>query len=132
LTLDSVPGVGSTFSLYLPRTLQADTTAVLEALKPISRAPLRSPDEQRTADRLAFEDEAEPIDDDRSRLAPGDRILLVIEDDRSFAAVLADLAREKDFKVIIEKSAQEALRAARRFKPSAITLDLLLKDSNGW
>src|SRR5690606_32697539 len=41
-------------------------------------------------------------------------------------------AREKGFKVIIERSAQEAIRAVRRFKPSAITLDLLLKDSNGW
>src|SRR5690606_2661882 len=43
LTLDSAPGLGSTFSLYLPRTLQADTTAVLEALNPtsLSRAPVR-------------------------------------------------------------------------------------------
>ncbi len=47
--------------------------------------------------------------------APDDRILLVIEDDRSFSAVLADFAREKGFKVIIERSAQEAIRAARRF-----------------
>jgi CheY-like chemotaxis protein len=46
--------------------------------------------------------------------------------------VVADFAREKGFKVIIERSAHEALRAAKRFRPCAITLDLLLKDSNGW
>jgi CheY-like chemotaxis protein len=33
---------------------------------------------------------------------------------------------------VIERSAQDAMRSARRFRPAAITLDLLLRDSNGW
>jgi CheY-like chemotaxis protein len=99
---------------------------------PVTRAAVRVVEEQKVAEIAAFDEPSDYLDDDRSSLAPGDRILLVIEDDRSFAAVLADFAREKGFKVIVERSAQEAIRAARRFKPSAITLDLLLKDSNGW
>ncbi|HEY0681212.1 MAG TPA: response regulator [Steroidobacter sp.] len=134
LTLDSTPGVGSTFTLYLPTAMSADTP-VQRAPEPpqMSRATLRAVEEQETTAELPLlEDASGPTDDDRSNLVAGDRILLVIEDDRSFSAVLADFAREKGFKVIIERSAQEGLRAARRFKPSAITLDLLLKDSNGW
>jgi signal transduction histidine kinase/CheY-like chemotaxis protein len=133
LTLESTPGVGSTFSLYLPRALTTEVPA-----KPAPEPPQMSrvlplvADEPTALDLDALEDSSEVADDDRSRLAPGERILLVIEDDRSFAAVLADFAREKGFKVIVERSAQEAIRSARRFKPSAITLDLLLRDSNGW
>ncbi|WP_161965771.1 response regulator [Steroidobacter cummioxidans] len=134
LTLESAPDVGSTFSLYLPATLSAAAPVVKTPEPPqVARvAPRLVVEESKFADIDAFGDAAEVADDDRSDLAPDDRILLVIEDDRSFSAVLADFAREKGFKVIIERAAQDAIRAARRFKPSAITLDLLLKDSNGW
>jgi signal transduction histidine kinase/CheY-like chemotaxis protein len=135
LSLESKPAVGSTFSLYLPAALASDAPAVkAPEPPPVARVATRPvvEEESKLADIDAFDDAADAADDDRSNLAPDDRILLVIEDDRSFSAVLADFAREKGFKVIIERSAQEAIRAARRFKPSAITLDLLLKDSNGW
>jgi signal transduction histidine kinase/CheY-like chemotaxis protein len=134
LTLESKPGVGSTFSLYLPAAPTSDAPVVKAPEPPqVARvAPRAVVEEWKLSDIDAFDEAAEVADDDRSNLAPDDRILLVIEDDRSFSAVLADFAREKGFKVIIERSAQEAIRAARRFKPSAITLDLLLKDSNGW
>jgi signal transduction histidine kinase/CheY-like chemotaxis protein/CHASE3 domain sensor protein len=132
LTLDSTPGVGSTFSLYLPRTLTEQPKQAPSLPTPIARVAARSLEEPISVDDASTDEAAEETDDDRSKLQPGDRILLVIEDDRSFAAVVADFAREKGFKVIIERSAQEALRAAKRFRPCAITLDLLLKDSNGW
>jgi signal transduction histidine kinase/CheY-like chemotaxis protein/CHASE3 domain sensor protein len=132
LTLDSTPGVGSTFSLYLPRTLTAAPAQVAPTPAPASRVATRTVEEPLDIDESASDETAEANDDDRANLQPGDRILLVIEDDRSFAAVVADFAREKGFKVIVERSAQEAIRAAKRFRPCAITLDLLLKDSNGW
>ncbi|MBM0108165.1 response regulator [Steroidobacter sp. S1-65] len=134
LTIDSTPGVGSTFSLYLPRAMSADAP-VREAPETaaVSRPTLRLVEQLPvTPESPRLEETEAASEDDRLHLLPGERILLVIEDDRSFAAVLADFAREKGFKVIIERSAQEAIRATRRYKPSAITLDLLLRDSNGW
>ena len=133
ITLDSSPGAGSTFSLYVPRTLvatPAEQTAPVPA--PVAGVAARLVESALDIEDESVEEQAEEVDDDRSNLQPGDRILLVIEDDRSFSAVVADFAREKGFKVIIERSAQEAIRAAKRFRPCAITLDLLLKDSNGW
>ena len=134
LTIESTPGIGSTFSLYLPRVMSADGSAQkAPELRSLPHPTLRVLEDPALApDSPVLEDPLEAIDDDRANLQPGERSLLVIEDDRSFAAVLADFAREKGFKVIVERSAQEAIRATRRFKPSAITLDLLLKDSNGW
>ena len=134
LTLASTPGAGSTFSLYLPVALTAGIASVkAQEPPPVARVATRpAVEESKLADIEMFGDASEAADDDRANLTADDRMLLVIEDDRSFSAVLADFAREKGFKVVVERSAQEAVRAARRFKPSAITLDLLLKDSNGW
>ncbi|MET0535188.1 MAG: response regulator [Steroidobacter sp.] len=134
LTLESNAGAGSTFSLYLPRALTDAPESKVVSPSPLTtpRVAPRPVEEAHSTDEVVVEDPAEETDDDRSNLQPGDRILLVIEDDRSFSAVLADFAREKGFKVIIERSAQEALRSTKRFRPCAITLDLLLRDSNGW
>jgi CheY-like chemotaxis protein len=72
------------------------------------------------------------MDDDRGRLNPGDPVLLIIEDDRNFARILMDFAREKKFKVLIALSAAQGLAWARQANPSAITLDLHLPDNDGW
>src|SRR5690606_4963823 len=72
-----------------------------------------------------------PVRDDRDALGPDDSVLLVVEDDPHFARVLVDIAREKGFKVIVVEHAEGALDAVRRFKPSAITLDVKLPGMHG-
>ncbi len=59
----------------------------------------------------------EPVPDDRADLQPGDLSLLVVEDDPHYARVLADLAREQGFKVLIATRGTEALELAREFSP---------------
>ena len=41
------------------------------------------------------------VADDRSDIEPGDRILLIVEDDPNFAQILLDLAREQGFKGLV-------------------------------
>jgi CheY-like chemotaxis protein len=65
-------------------------------------------------------------------LQPGDLSLLVVEDDPHYARVLADLAREQGFKVLIASRGTEALELAREFKPHAVSLDVFLPDMLGW
>src|SRR5207302_4457680 len=65
-------------------------------------------------------------------IRPGDRVLLIIEDDIDFARVLLDKGRECGFKAVIAPRASHALSLAREFEPAAITLDLRLPDQNGW
>jgi signal transduction histidine kinase/DNA-binding response OmpR family regulator/CHASE3 domain sensor protein len=135
LTLQSEQGKGSTFTLFVPRVLS-------EAAAPQQPAAIPQPSRSKTTAaptaklREPVLDETpsneETAEDDRATLTPADRTLLIIEDDRTFGAVLADFAGDKGFKVIIERTAGDAVRSVRRFRPCAITLDLLLKDSNGW
>lgn len=71
------------------------------------------------------------VDDDRLKVNESARKLLIIEDDRSFAMILRDLARESNFQALVAGTAQEALELARQFMPSAIVLDVGLPDQSG-
>lgn len=57
--------------------------------------------------------------------------LLIIEDDRSLAAILARRMSKHEFECRQSHDATEALLCAREFKPSHILLDMKLAEDNG-
>jgi CheY-like chemotaxis protein len=80
-------------------------------------------------------DEAELINefgDDRSEIRPGDRVLLIVENDVGFARFLLDIAREQGMKGLVTSRGAAALALAKEYKPDAITLDIFLPDIEGW
>ena len=70
--------------------------------------------------------------DDRLLIQPGDRVLLIVEDDEVFAQTMLDMARDRGFRGVVAGTGTEALEHAVTLKPDAITLDLLLPDMDGW
>src|SRR5205085_11858092 len=70
--------------------------------------------------------------DDRELLQPGDRVLLIVENDVGFARFLLDAAREKGFKGLVTPLGAGALALAREYDPDAISLDIHLPDIDGW
>ena len=72
------------------------------------------------------------IDDDRNLIHPGDAVLLIVEDDVTFARILVDLAHDRGIKVLVALRGGTALSLAREFSPRAITLDINLPDMAGW
>ncbi len=75
--------------------------------------------------------ELHAIADDRDALNEGKRLLLVIEDDPTFARILCELSRELGFQCIIAGTAQEAIELATSYRPHAIVLDIGLPDHSG-
>src|SRR5690606_19971126 len=71
------------------------------------------------------------VQDDRDALTQGSRVILVIEDDAPFAAILRDLAHEMGFRCVVTHTARDGLSAARQYPPSAILLDINLPDHSG-
>jgi len=124
--LRSSPGVGSTFTLYLPATYAGPSTAIRPASGSTSteaaRAPIVLPPER----------VIEQIPDDRHEIEPGDSILLIVEDDPHYCRVLIDLARDKGFKVLVAARGADALELAKQYQPSAVSLDVFLPDMLGW
>ena len=72
------------------------------------------------------------IPDDRDGLRPGDKILLIVEDDTFFAQGLLEFSRKKGYKGIVAVSGDTAIRMARQYRPMGILLDIQLPVKNGW
>ncbi|MFZ0592879.1 MAG: HAMP domain-containing protein, partial [Bryobacteraceae bacterium] len=159
IRLQSVPGMGSTFTLYLPQVYvalaqpskaeslrstvaapvaSAPVTALPAAVVPVADEPANLLES--TLDVILPAPISTPatlvedlvIDDDRNLIQPGDPVLLIIEDDVTFARILLDLARDKGLKALVALRGSTALSLAREFKPGAITLDINLPDMVGW
>lgn len=128
--LDSDLGRGSTFTVTMP--VEYDPAKVV-AREPTASTPaavaVPLPDSSRKAESKPV---VRTIDDDRDVVgAASKRILLVIEDDTTFASIVRDLSREMGFQSIVAGTAEEALRLAKDYMPSAIVLDVGLPDQSG-
>jgi HAMP domain-containing protein/CheY-like chemotaxis protein/signal transduction histidine kinase len=126
IQLRSVPGKGSTFTLYVPLKYVGPTLGMRVA--PDAPALV----EKSSEFALPAERAVESIADDRLDIAPGDSILLIVEDDPHYARIIMDLARDHGFKVLIAMRGVDALDLAKQFQPTAVSLDVFLPDMLGW
>jgi CheY-like chemotaxis protein len=132
IRLTSTPGQGSTFTLYLPTAYPVD--------KPIRRLPAppvpHFPPAERATAAVENPDDS-PIllneyQDDRDSIQLGDRVLLIVENDASFARLLLDNAREKGMKGLATSRGAAALNMVQEYPVDAMTLDMCLPDIDGW
>jgi len=129
----STPQHGSTFVLYVPQIRAAGGTlgTTLESDQRLHEVHHSNSGHASTSDETLSAMHESDIADDRD-LIEGDRVLLIIEDDPTFAKIILDLAREKGFKGIVALRGKQGLELARRYKPDAITLDIHIPDMDGW
>ena len=150
--VESTLGQGSTFTLFLPQVFldprrlpprpisifAPSTRRTSEPAAPAawpgaeSTAILPSPRERRGPREGEPERPDPAIGDSPSSLVPGDRVLLIIDDDPTFAGIVLALARERGFKALVALDGRTGLALARKHHPLAITLDLLMPDMDGW
>jgi len=123
IVLASESGRGSCFTVLLPETPPA--TSDIAAELPRADAARLS----RAASPYLL---AEPIDDDRGSLLPGQTTILVIEDDPAFARILIDMIHRKGYRALAAGDGESGLQLARAHRPTGILLDVALPAMDGW
>jgi CheY-like chemotaxis protein len=116
IQVQSAKGQGSTFTLMLPTAQEPAGTEI----------PDRP--EQETLPQGILHDF---IPDDRKTIHAGDKVLLIIEDDRDFATTLMKIARRRGYKCLAAGDGKSGIVLAAEQPVTAIILDLSLPDMDG-
>ena len=117
--LSSEPGKGSSFALYIPLQQPQDPA-------PWDGRIIRTAAVPPPADTV-------PVNsDDRDRLAPGDRILLLIGASEETGAVFRSTAHAHGCRALVAQRGADSLDLLKRHRPGAILLDTHLADIDGW
>ncbi len=154
IRLVSAPNKGSVFSLYLPQAFpplriprrSSDAAAVASAAIEAARQGAERRLLERASDLDVHSDGGNaaegPVeqpsimvneaDDDRDTIHPGERVVLIVENDLAFARVLLEAARDQGFKGIVTTQGTTALPLVNQHRPAAILLDIFLPDIEGW
>jgi CheY-like chemotaxis protein/two-component sensor histidine kinase len=156
IRVESAEGQGSTFTLFLPTryiprqdgpdrdpiststypSMPRITETAPRRTTPVRQAASRDQRRRPTGDALQYRPERRAVPqtviaDDRENIEEGDRTVLVIENDKNFAKVLLDMARDKGYKGVVELDGEAGLTAAREVRPDAITLDIDMPGMDG-
>ena len=123
ISVQSALGEGSVFTLTVPQAFNSGTPLPKTLPAPTPEAITKKSEPQAPA--------APVPEDDRNAIAPGGRVILLVEDDPAFAMILRDLVHEMGFQCVAAASANEGLTAAGQYLPSAILLDVNLPDHSG-
>ncbi len=132
--MNSIPGQGSIFTLFLP-IWDLDSSPSQTESSPLRVSHLISPPPTNPVSSTSRTGESvipTIVQDDRQIIQVGDQSMLIVEDDPRFADILLEQARSKGFKGIVALRGEEVLPLVQQFQPNAITLDLLLPDVDGW
>lgn len=132
ISVESAPDKGSAFTLVIsplnqegyesPAKTSADVRA--ETTETLTTKATSKPTTRSTVKRSG-------ITDDRDNLDSSLKLLMVVEDDETFARVMYNLSHEVHFQCILAESAEEAVHMAEEYLPHAIILDMQLPDHSG-
>lgn len=118
---DSTEGVGTTFFVRIPIEVQPPkpgSSGVIEGqgLTELEERSVPSP----------YGTSTQPAD------APSGKSILVIDDDPSVGDIMNQMLEGEGYRVLTARNGEEGVRLAKQHRPSAITLDVVMPEMDGW
>jgi PAS domain S-box-containing protein len=105
ITIESTPGVGSRFTVTLPRLLPASALQLVPPALPT-----------RVADQLM----------------DGKHVIISIDDEPDVLRLISEKLADSDYVVVPATTGESGIALAKQLKPFAITLDVLMPKMDGW
>lgn len=117
ITLSSTPGEGSEFTLILP--FEAKHVENAEAALPTVESYSPTKNFFDTVVTKSADPNHEPF-------------VVIVEDDKNFAIILQDYARDHGFKSVMVSEGTNAVEIIKEQQPDAVILDIMLPGKDGW
>jgi CheY-like chemotaxis protein len=117
VSVESVQGKGSTFTMIIPRNV-------------VPRDAAKSP-EGDSLDVDQTDRESPASSRAKQRLVPRGTVL-TIDDDPAVLELLDRYLTKEGYRVVAAKGGAEGLRLAAEIRPNAITLDVVMPEMDGW
>jgi CheY-like chemotaxis protein/signal transduction histidine kinase len=118
ISLSSEPGLGSEFVLTIPFEAKI-VPLVEEEILPTAQTFRAEATFLKPAKPATREDNREPL-------------VVIVEDDKNFANILQDYARDHGYKSIMVYEGTRAVETIKEAKPDAVILDIMLPGKDGW
>jgi HAMP domain-containing protein/CheY-like chemotaxis protein/signal transduction histidine kinase len=127
-------GQGSKFTLFLPLKFvtQAENKTGEKEDQPALKSGLKSSPSSsfhKSDIELFFVNE---LGDDRTDIKLNDKVMLIVEDNLTFAKILLEKAHQNGLKAIATTKGNDVLDFINQFHPDAITMDINMPDTSGW
>lgn len=118
ISVKSEPGQGSEFTLTIPVT--AENRLMEEAALPTVNSFTPTPEFLKPAEQITSTNpNAEPL-------------VVIVEDDKNFAEILKDYARDHGYKTVVVHEGTNAFNIIKENHPDAVILDIMLPGKDGW
>ncbi len=117
ITVVSEPGTGSEFTLTIP--IKADTSQQVESEELTGQPTLQQQLPLVPSAEIQRKDNRDPL-------------VMIVEDDKNFAGILEDYARQYNYDSVILSEGTHAVETIREQQPDAVILDINLPGKDGW
>ncbi|GAB3928164.1 response regulator [Mucilaginibacter myungsuensis] len=118
ITVSSEVGEGSEFTLIIPLETVA-TSEPEEQVPTVETFVPNKPFLQPVAQSERKDKQSEPL-------------VVIVEDDKNFADILKDYARDHGYKAIVVNEGTHAVETIKENRPDAVILDIMLPGKDGW
>jgi signal transduction histidine kinase/CheY-like chemotaxis protein/CHASE3 domain sensor protein len=132
ISLSSEAGVGSEFIVTLPLNRDLVTSPKIDKENVSDPVVENKPELVNGNGSYTSTVIPEEVPDDRKEIKPGDKTILIIEDDTTFAKSLLEFTRKKGYKGLVAVRGDEGIEMAKLYKPMGILLDIQLPVKSGW
>jgi signal transduction histidine kinase/CheY-like chemotaxis protein len=132
IELESVTGIGSKFTLYLPieipKAIKDKQAKARSKIKPKIKERVIAPIEKEEK----VQEFSNLVNDDSARIGANDKVLLLIDNDANFAKHFLEKAHKHKIKVVATTKGSDVIEYLNQYHPMAIIKNISPSDTKGW